>query len=204
MSDANPYVSPVNSEEVGLATAADVEQWRQGLYRKGNQLVMHKNAFLPDRCVKTNKPVSGERLCCHFVWIHPLLLFTLPLGVVPFLILFFLLRKEARIYISLSEQWSRKRRRAILIGRWITVLGAAIVGASIMTLIHADVVGAHNEPAWAQWGVAIGTAVFLGGILYGAFALQIVWPTRINNDYIWLKGVHPDYLAELPPWPNRP
>ena len=204
MSDANPYVSPVDSEEVGLATAADVEQWRQGLYRKGNQLVMHQDAFLPDRCVKTNKPAGGHRVCRHFVWVHPLFLLTLPLGVVPFLILFFLLRKEATIYISLSEQWIRKRRRAILIGRWITLLGTAIVGASITTLFCADVVGGHNEPAWAQWGLVVGTAVFLGGILYGAFAIQAIWPARITDDYVWLKGVHPDYLAELPPWPNRP
>ena len=199
MSDANPYVSPVDSEEVGLATAADVEQWRQGLYRKGNQLVMHKDAFLPDRCVKTNKPAGGERLCRHFVWVHPLLLLTLPLGGVPFFVLFFLLRKGATIYIGLSEGWSCKRRRALSIGRWTTLTGMAIGGASMTVMI-----GTRSEAAWALWGFALGAAVLVGGFLYGTIVPQMVRPVRITDDYVWLKGVHPDYLAELPPWPNRP
>lgn len=31
---------------------------------------------------------------------------------------------------------------------------------------------------------------------------RIVWPTRIEHGYVWLGGVHPDYLARLPEWPG--
>jgi hypothetical protein len=37
-------------------------------------------------------------------------------------------------------------------------------------------------------------------IIYGLVASRLVAPTRITKDYVWLKGVHPDFLAELPPW----
>jgi hypothetical protein len=36
------------------------------------------------------------------------------------------------------------------------------------------------------------------------FVPYFIAPVRITNGYVWLKGVHPDYLADLPPWPNLP
>jgi hypothetical protein len=29
----------------------------------------------------------------------------------------------------------------------------------------------------------------------------MVYPARITNDFVYLKGVHPDFLARLPEWP---
>jgi len=31
----------------------------------------------------------------------------------------------------------------------------------------------------------------------------IVVPKRISKTHVWLKGVHPDYLADLPEWPGE-
>ena len=47
-----------------------------------------------------------------------------------------------------------------------------------------------------------GMLVFLGGALYGLLAARMVSPRKIDNDFIWVKGVCPEYLAELPPWPG--
>jgi hypothetical protein len=199
MSDANPYTSPENCEEVSLATAADVEQWVRGLYRKGNQLVMHKMARLPDRCVKTNKPAGGRRVCRHFVWVHPLVWLSLPLGGVPFLILAPLLRKESIIYVALSEDWLNNRRHARKIGWWLGLIGAAIAVPFYAILASTD-----GQSLWAAGPLALSVAATLGAIIYSSMASYMVRPVRITDDYVWLKGVHPDYLADLPPWPNRP
>jgi hypothetical protein len=156
-------------------------------------------ACLPDRCVKTNKPAGGRRVCRHFVWVHPLVWLMLPLGGVPFFILAPLLRKEAVIYVGLSEGWLNKRRRARRIGWWTGLIGAAIAIPFYPMLAAAD-----GHLVWAAGPVALGAASAFAGIVYNAKASYMVMPVRITSDYVWLRGVHPDYLADLPPWPNRP
>jgi hypothetical protein len=32
----------------------------------------------------------------------------------------------------------------------------------------------------------------------------MVAPARITDDYVWLKGVNPAFLADLPEWPYEP
>jgi hypothetical protein len=43
-----------------------------------------------------------------------------------------------------------------------------------------------------------GLLAFLGGLIYAAIAVPPVAPNKIDKDYVWLKKVHPAYLAELP------
>jgi hypothetical protein len=49
--------------------------------------------------------------------------------------------------------------------------------------------------------IIIGPFVLLAGAIYGVVAARMVAPTRITDDHLWLKGVHADFLAELPVWP---
>jgi hypothetical protein len=55
-------------------------------------------------------------------------------------------------------------------------------------------------------GVAalIGIVVILAGAFYGAISARLVAAKRITADYIWLKGIHPEFLALLPDWPYEP
>jgi hypothetical protein len=54
------------------------------------------------------------------------------------------------------------------------------------------------------WMVSFGILATLGGLLYGLNASTLVTAQRITNDYIWLRGVHPEFLASLPEWPGEP
>ena len=199
MSDINPYASPANFEDVVLAQAVDGPQLQAGLFRKGKLLVMQKEAALPARCVKSNEPVEGRRLRRKLTWFHPLIYLSLFLGLLIFVILALVLQKKATIYIGLSQEWYRKRRRAIWTG-WITVLlGLATMAGSIAILAHTN-----GDAAWAGWGIALGFLVLLGGAIYASAASRMVTPVRITDDYVWLKGVHPDFLDDLPPWPYQP
>jgi hypothetical protein len=199
MADINPYESPSSFEDVVVAQVADVPQWQAGLYRKGKQLVMHKEASLPARCVKSNQPVEGRRLKRKLVWFHPLIYLSLAAGLLILLILVLVLQKKATIYIGLSQEWWRKRRRALWIG-WVSgLLGLAIVAGSIV--IVAD---PHCRTPWVGWGILLGFVMTLGGGIYGSAASRMVTPARITDTHVWLKGVHPDFLADLPPWPYQP
>lgn len=199
MSEINPYSSPLSDENVIQATLAEPPLAGPWVFRKGNQLVMHKGADLPDRCVKSNQPANGLRLRRNLSWHHPLIFLTLFIGILIYVILAIVLRKQATIYVGLSKPWFRKRRRAILIGWGLALLGIAImVGSFVM------ITDPNGHPSWIGWGLLIGLFVLLGGIINGIIGSQIVRPARITDDYVWLKGVHPDYLADLPVWPYHP
>src|SRR5438045_334031 len=44
-----------------------------GIWRDGKTLVMMKEAFLPDRCVKCNGPANGYRLRRRLSWHEPII-----------------------------------------------------------------------------------------------------------------------------------
>jgi hypothetical protein len=54
------------------------------------------------------------------------------------------------------------------------------------------------------WLIAAGIVLFFVGTIYGLVAARMVAPVRITDTHIWLKGVCPGFLAELPEWPHSP
>jgi len=191
--EVNPFASPMSTDQAATAPVeAEQMNW---LYRKGNLLVMHKNAVLPQRCVKSNQPADGY-LRRKLAWVHPAVYLTLLLGLLPLVIVAVIMQKKATIHVGLSAEWFRKRRRTIAIA-W------AIVAAG-MTIAVASGFLAANWRADAGLGIALGMLLVLGGASYGLIAAPLVVTKRISRDFIWLKGVHPDFLASLPIWPYQP
>ena len=166
-----------------------------GLWRKGNLLVMHKNAALPPRCVKSNAPTKLA-LKRKLTWHHPAVFLALFFNLLIYVILAIVLSKRATIHIGLSDVWFAKRRRAMLIA-WTIVL------ASIGMFVAA-VAGFNQNETMALPLVLASPIVLIGGAIYGLIAARMVAPTRITDDYVWLKGVCPAYLETLPEWPYAP
>jgi hypothetical protein len=193
MSEVNPYASPRSLDDYPVVLIAEAVD--SGLYRKGRLLVMHKQAVLPDVCIKSNQPAHGRRLKRKLSWHHPAIYLALVAGVPIFVILALVLRKQATIYTGLSEPWFRKRRWAIF-GGWASFL----IG---LALIIGAAVSADRHPT-AALAIPVGVVVMLGGMIYGSVVARIVSPKRITDDYVWLAGAHPDFLADLPPWPSTP
>jgi hypothetical protein len=191
-SEVNPYASPLSLDAY---PAAMVEPLSGALYRKGKLLVMHKQATLPDVCVKSNQPANGWRLKRNLSWHHPAVYLALLLNLIIFVILAMVLRKQATIYVGLSKPWFHKRRWAIFIGWASFFFGVALI---IVAAVLAD-----QYPA-AAVAIPIALVGMLVGIIYGFVVARIVSPKRIDDYYVWLGGVHPDFLADLPPWPNHP
>jgi hypothetical protein len=205
MPDVNPYQSPLSSEELlrqlDVVPAMVVEEnpFARGLFRKGNQLVMHKRAALPDRCVKSNDPADGWRLRRNLSWHHPMIFILVLVSLLIYVIVALIVRKKATIYVGLSEPWFRIRRRAIAIGWGTALSGLAMI---VLAAFLSDMWGPSGD--WLVFVIPVAVLMIIGGAIYGILRSQIVSPARITDDYVWLKGIHPAFLAELPEWPYEP
>lgn len=166
------------------------------VWRDGKQLVMKIGATLPYRCVKTN----GEAellLRRKLSWHHPVLFLSLCGGLLIYVILALLLRKTADVQIPICHRIKQRRLIAMLVG-WV-------FGLSGLGIIFGAVVLSENDPQFQPY---VGF-VIIGGILFSLISIivctmlaNIVSPSRITDKHVWLKGVHRDYLDELPEWPG--
>lgn len=163
-----------------------------GIWQQGSLLVMRKTAVLPPRCVKSNVP-TDRTLKRSLSWHHPAIFLSILISLCIYIILALILSKKAVIHIGLSDVWFARRRRAIMIG-WGAVL------ASIAMVIGGAALIDQN----GSFGILIiaGIFVFLFGAIYGLVASRMVSPTKIDDTYVWLKGVNKEYLALLPVWPG--
>jgi hypothetical protein len=187
----NPYASP----QLAAGSPAAVPQKQhpfQGLWRQGNVLVMHKLAPLPDICVKSNQP-AAKRLKRKLQWHHPAIAVTILAGLLVYVVLALVLTKRATIMLPLSDEWHERRKRRLIFG-WIAgLLSLALMVAGIALAI---------QSSDAMWVVLFLVGICLGifALIYCQYACAMVRPTRITDTYIWLKGVHPDYLNRLEVW----
>jgi hypothetical protein len=166
-----------------------LKQNTQGIWRDGPTLVMHKNADLPDRCVKCNAPADGQRVRRKLSWHHPAYFFFLLLNVIIFIIVSSAVRKRATVQIGLCKEHHLKRRRDLKIS-WST----ALIGFLIFFLGLAEYI--------PSGGIFIGLCLFSFGIIYGVLSTQIVKPSKIDDYYVWLKGINNDYLSQFPQLPH--
>jgi len=189
-SSDNPYAPPLTTPSVYEAQIVE----DLGLWRKGNLLVMRKNSPLPARCVKSNAP-TDRRLKRNMYWHHPAIYLSILISILIYVILALILRKSATIYIGLSDEWFAKRHRAMLVGWLLFLASIAMIIAGIGMLDQSDAF---------PWLIAASPLLFLFGAIYGLLGARMVTPVRISDEYVWLKGIHPSFLADLPEWPYQP
>ncbi|MGE0606587.1 MAG: hypothetical protein AB7O62_05615 [Pirellulales bacterium] len=182
----NPYASPVAPPEyVPTESAGPFD----GIWRDGKQLLTHRQAILPDICVKTNLPAEGGRLPRNLSWHSPWFALLILFNLLIYLVVALIVTKRAKIEIGISQAARRRRRKGILIGLGIALLGVAIpfvVGVAFGT----------DGPFAAS--LAVGMLIFIVGLIVAAKFAAVVSAAKITDTHIWLNGVHPDYLARLP------
>ena len=158
-----------------------------GVWRQGSVLVFQKYANLPDRCLKCNAPAQGVRLTKTLAWHHPALYLLIFGGLLTYLVVAFLIRKTANVSLGLCEHHMRQRR-TILILNW------SLFAAGLLAFVLAI---AQESGMLALAGVVL----VLAGATAGTILNRYVNLKRIDDSYVWLRGVSPDYLAELPQVP---
>lgn len=191
MHEINPYAAPA-----GDASLAPQESSWQGLWRDKRDLVMHKNAKLPSLCVKTGESTTQRGIVRKMSWHTPWIALTIFAGILIYVILALVLRKKATIEIPLSDN-ARGRRTTRIILSWVTALGSlAFMAGCIFVLMNA-----RNASPIAVIGIFGGLIGFIAAALIGQSAAQVLRPTKITDTHVWLRGVHPSILEQLPPVP---
>jgi hypothetical protein len=155
---------------------------------------MDKKSRLPDRCVKSNQPADGFTLKRKLAWHHPLVYLVILINIIIYAIVATCIQKTATIEIGLTREWAARRRWRILFA-WLGVIGGIV-------MIAFGIAGADRNSSLV-WMILAGTIVLLGSIVYGIVGARMVAATKISDTHVWLKGVHPDYLAMLPEWPGE-
>ncbi len=158
-----------------------------GVWRDKSVLVMSKDAQLPNRCIKCNEPTNG-RLKRKLTWHHPAIYILILIAWLVYLIVALIVRKRATVGVGLCEEHCAKRRKNLLITWSLVLLGVA---GFILAMIEED--GTY---------ALIGALLLLSGIIYGIVFARIVAPSKIDDKFVWLKGVNKDYLNLLPQWPG--
>lgn len=95
------------------------------------------------------------------------------------------------VRLPLGRSWRSRRRVAYSAG-----LAAAF--ALIATLIWWGQAQGNGAP-WAA--VIAAMVVLLAVILWAVMRSIVLTQRRTSRGYVWLKGAHPDFLAQLPDWP---
>lgn len=183
MPDFNPYAAP----DADASPLPRVEGG--GLWRSGRFLVMDKASTLPDTCVSCNAPAEGftlrRRLAWHSPWWYLLLLGNLLIYIVAALIV----QKKADIRVGLCPLHRGRRRTFLMIAWSLVILGVALpFGLGIL------------DPDAAIFGIMALPVLLLTGALVGLYGGRVVYPKRINDQFVWIGGVSPVLLERLPEW----
>ena len=159
-----------------------------GVWRDRSTLVMDKNATLPDRCVKCNEPAFGQRLKRKLSWHHPAIYLIILVALLIYLVVAMVLRKTANVEVGVCERHMKARRRSILI-TW---------GAVVLSFILFYFAALRDDGSIALFGMAL----LVGAVIYGIITIRLVAPSKIDDRFVWLRGVNKEYLNELPAWPG--
>jgi len=172
----NPYAPPHASLD---------PQGPESLWRDGNVLVMRPGSTLPPRCVKCNEPaelpLKPRKVYWHQPWVYILLLNLLVYALVALI-----LRKRAVLAPGLCPRHRRHRWFGIALG-W----GGSLCALGLMYL------GATQD-IFAL--VVLGLTALLGSVIAGVILARVVNPSRIDKDFVRLRGCGQAFLESLPPF----
>jgi hypothetical protein len=188
--DLDPYAPPASDLLPGAwagapPVAADGDV---GVWHWRNLLVMDKRARLPMRCLRCDQPASTT-LKRHLSWHQPIIYLTLLANLLVYLLVAMLVRKRARVELPLCDDHLSQRRVWLTLGSIAFVIGLLFAFWSL-----------SGEPA--ATGCWLSVALVVGGLVTVALMATPVSPRKIDDRYVWLKKVSPEYLERLPEAPD--
>lgn len=160
----------------------------QRVYRRTDEIMMHEMGNLPAYCVKCNEDASaysgGGVVRQKYRWTHPLVYISLVSPLI-FVILRLALAKRAKVDLPLC--------RTHLEGRKTT--GNFLVGASVVSAIVVFFLGSAGSVGLAA---LLFFAALVGITISYEYLFQPLRSSKIDNEFVYLKGASPAYLSRLP------
>jgi hypothetical protein len=172
----NPYAPP-DAAQRGPAIGGAAGD----IFRDGELLVARDGAPFPDRCVRCNQAADGFRLRKTFYWHSPNWYALVIFNLLIYAIVAMVVRKKASFELALCARHRSRRQWCIAIG-----FGLPIVALILMM--------AGEDSAAGFWAFLL--ALFVGAVV-GIAGAQVLTPKKIDEDYAYLKGAHPQFLASL-------
>lgn len=171
----DPYAAPAGEAEYFESLGPGV-----GLWRQEHEIVMHRQAAFPPRCVLTNAP-NEELVPRRLAWGHPF-----DIG----------LTQQLMVPYAISPQAARGlgwfRMLAICIGI-ASLAGMGFLGQAFMQNLGA---------VYLVIPIGLLLLVFVGCC---KIALDAKRPLKIvarGGEYLWIIGAGPEFLNSLPRWPR--
>lgn len=171
----NPYAPPLADCRLE-APAGD-----SGIWRQDDFLVAPRHGQLPLRCIATNLPAQGYDP-------HALMGLDPPLPIPLSESYLQFVRTQARLALSLSA-----------LGVLLTLL--LPIALTIARVLPGGV-RFLGKPDWPEFlTVGIGALLLIAGLTWGRGVTLLLYVHHATDSHVWIYGVHPDYLAQLPEWP---
>lgn len=156
-------------------------------WTSGKQLITQSNADLPACCVKCGE-ASTRTLKRKLYWHHQAIYLLVLVSPIIYIIVAMIVRKSGQLLVPLCDRHLASRKQGILIA-WFMVLlsfGCLVAGIS------------YEEPAFF---IAFALLLIIG-LITGIARSRTVVPTKIDDQYMHLKGACAKFLEKLPPFFN--
>jgi hypothetical protein len=173
----NPYAP-------STASLAGSEVRGARLWRSDKLLIIGRDSDLPNRCVKCNDTAEDPTKTRTVYWHHPGFYAVLLINVIVYAIVALIVRKKAQVSPGLCAAHKQRRRAGLAIGWGGFICGVIATGAA----------AGNNSPGLAL----LLLFATLGSIIAGMVISRIVYPKRIDDRYVQLKGCGEAFLAGLP------
>ncbi|HJU84120.1 MAG TPA: hypothetical protein VJ600_07900 [Holophagaceae bacterium] len=147
-------------------------------------LVLRQGGSLPPRCVKCNAPAELPIKARRVYWHHPALYILAVINVLLYALVGLIVRKQAMVPAGLCAEHRKRRSMGLTVG-WVGSLLGLVLG---IALVRGD-----------NCGLAmLAVLLFVGSIVAGMILSRVVYPDRIDKDFVRLKGCGESFLASLP------
>ncbi len=161
-----------------------------GIWRTtDDKLVMHKFSGLPHACVKCNQP-AAQKLRRKFSWHNPIWALLILVGLLFYLIAVLIVRKQATIDVGLCQEHIDRRRNMLIAGFGVLALGFVTMFSGFAF------------PDYGGAGFLLGIVMLIAAAIWVSAVARILPVAKMDDTYVWFKGVNRDFLAQFPTWPG--
>ena len=160
-----------------------------GLWRSGKTLVMSREAQVPARCVHCNTTANLRRVQRRLYWHHPAIYVTLIAGLLVYVILALVVRKTATFEVSICQADVVRRRGKVALA-WFLLLAMPV---------SLGVLGAYKVEN-ALWLLPV--VLFIAAVVASRLS-RPVYARKIDEKAVWVGGVCPEFLKDLPEWTGK-
>lgn len=172
----DPYAAPAGESEYHDSIGPGI-----GMWRIEHEIVMHRLAAFPPRCVLSNDP-HHDLVPRRLAWGHPF-----DIGLTQRLIIPYAISPRAALGLGYFR----------MLAVSIAIASLVLLGIALYTLFY------NLQSAFLIIPIAFLMLMFVGCCKVAFDAKRPLKIVARGGEYLWLIGAGPEFLASLPNWPRK-